>query len=159
MIVIEIAAKWKGISKETDAIIKHGSRTLLKQGHADILKHYGLESKNLLLTDFTILTPEVNIGNSLEFSFVIKNQQEEKRVVRLEYAVFYQKANGQLAKKVFKISERILLPNEIIRIQRRQSFRLITTRKFYHGQHQLSIIVNGEEKTIGNFSVAEATGH
>jgi 3-methyladenine DNA glycosylase AlkC len=30
-VVLAIAAKWKGISKEADAIIKHGCRTLLKQ--------------------------------------------------------------------------------------------------------------------------------
>ncbi|WP_221393211.1 DNA alkylation repair protein [Dyadobacter sp. NIV53] len=153
MIVIEIAAKWKGISKETDAIIKHGSRTLLKQGHADILKHYGLQSDNLLVTGFIILTPEVSIGRSLEFSFTVKNNQDEKQVVRLEYAVYYQKANGLLAKKVFKISERIFSPQEFCTINRKQSFRLITTRTFYPGQHQLSIIVNGEEKTIDNFSL------
>ena len=50
-VVLDIAAKWKGISKETDAIIKHGSRTLLKQGHSEILKHFGLDSKNILVTD------------------------------------------------------------------------------------------------------------
>jgi 3-methyladenine DNA glycosylase AlkC len=37
-IVLQIAKKWAGLSKETDAIIKHGSRTLLKQGHIEILK-------------------------------------------------------------------------------------------------------------------------
>ncbi|MGY0037975.1 DNA alkylation repair protein [Pedobacter sp. NJ-S-72] len=36
-IVIAIANRWKGLSKETDAIIKHGCRSLLKQGHAKIL--------------------------------------------------------------------------------------------------------------------------
>ena len=36
-VVLSIAAKWKGFSKETDAIIKHGCRTLLKQGHSEIL--------------------------------------------------------------------------------------------------------------------------
>lgn len=154
MIVLDIAKRWKGQSKETDAIIKHGCRTLLKQGHIEILKHYGLASTNLTVTNFEILTPEVNIGENLEFTFTITNNQPDNQIVRLEYAVYYQKANGQLAKKVFKISEKTFLANEIISFHRKQSFRLITTRKFYSGQHQLSVIVNGAEKIKGHFNLA-----
>ena len=72
-IVLEIAASWKGISSETDAIIKHGCRSLLKQGHADILLHYALESKHIELDHFLITTPTVQIGDSLAFSFFVKN--------------------------------------------------------------------------------------
>jgi len=154
-IVLEIAKKWHGQSKETDAIIKHGSRTLLKQGHTEILKHYGLESVNLSITNFEILTPEVNMGGNLEFSFTIKNNQSDNQTVRLEYAIYYLKANGQLAKKVFKISEKVFPGDAAIKVHRKQSFRLITTRKFYSGTHQLSIIVNGEEKVTGHFDLTE----
>ncbi len=38
---------------------------------------------------------------------------------------------------------------------RKQSFRLITTRKFYAGQHKLSVIVNGEEKVSGVFELVD----
>ena len=154
MIVLDIAKRWKGQSKETDAVIKHGCRTLLKQGHMEILQHYGLASTNLTVTNFEILTPDVNIGENLEFSFTITNDQPDNQTVRLEYAVYFQKANGQLAKKVFKISEKTFLANEIISFHRKQSFRLITTRKFYSGQHQLSVIVNGAEKIKGHFNLA-----
>jgi 3-methyladenine DNA glycosylase AlkC len=71
-IVLSLAKKWKAISKETDAIIKHGCRTLLKQGHPEILNHYGLSSKNISLGDFKIETPEVKIGDSIEFSFTVR---------------------------------------------------------------------------------------
>jgi 3-methyladenine DNA glycosylase AlkC len=144
-IVIAIAAKWKGISKETDAIIKHGSRTLLKQGHKDILQHYGLDSTHVALTGFTILTPKVKTGDSLEFSFTIRNKDAQSQTIRLEYGVHYLKQNGTLSKKVFKISEKVYAPGEEVNILRKQSFRLITTRVFYPGKHQLSIIINGEE--------------
>jgi len=152
-VVIKLAAKWKGISKETDAIIKHGCRTLLKQGHLEILKHYNLESKDLLLTDFVVLTPEVEIGGQLTFSFSLKNMNQLEQVVRLEYGIYYRKANGQLSKKVFKISEKICEPGAVLNIHRNQSFKLITTRTFYTGGHQLSIIINGEEKGVKSFVI------
>jgi 3-methyladenine DNA glycosylase AlkC len=152
-LVLQLARNWKGISKETDAIIKHGCRTLLKQGHAEILKHYGLESKNILVRDFIIKTPHVKIGDSVEFDFTVTNTDPFQQTVRLEYGIYYNKANGQLAKKVFKISERVYEPGRQENIQRKQSFRLITTRTFYPGLHQLSIIINGEEKERKSFTI------
>lgn len=149
--VIGLAAQWKGISKETDAIIKHGCRTLLKQGHSAILDHYGLSSKHTVLSAFTILTPEVKTGDKLHFSFEVKNKDRVAQTIRLEYAVYYQKQNGSLNRKVFKISERVYQQGETAAIQRRQSFELITTRKFHPGLHRLSIIINGTEKEIKDF--------
>lgn len=155
-IILSIAKKWKGISKETDAIIKHGSRTLLKQGHPEILKHYNLRSINIQLTDFEILNPIVKIGDSIEFSFVVTNQNPTSQIVRLEYGLYYRKANGQLTRKVFKISEKIFEAGVSAKIIRKQSFRLITTRTFYLGEHELSIILNGEEKGVKKFVLSSA---
>ncbi len=151
--VIALARKWKGISKETDAIIKHGSRTLLKQGHAEILSHYGLKSKNVHISAFKIGTPSIKIGGHLSFSFQVFNQDKKKQTVRLEYGLYYRKSHNQLTRKVFKISEKIYEVGARIEIHRRQSFKKITTRVFYPGKHQLSIIVNGEEKILKSFIV------
>jgi len=152
-IVIALASRWKGVSPETDAIIKHGCRTLLKQGHTEILKQYGLDAENIIVSDFEVLTPNVKIGDSVEFSFSITNNNTESRTVRLEYGIYYMKSKGHLAKKVFKISEKVFGAGAIATISRKQSFRLITTRKFYTGEHQVSIIVNGEEKGIQSFTI------
>ncbi|MEH3113931.1 DNA alkylation repair protein [Pedobacter terrae] len=153
-VVLNMAKKWSGLGTETDAIIKHGSRTLLKQGHADILKHYGLDDAGILLKDFKILTPQIRIGESLEFSFSIFNQNIFEQKVRLEYAIYYKKQNGQNTKKVYKISERIYPAGTTINIIRKQKFVLITTRKFHLGDHQISIIINGAEKDILYFELA-----
>ncbi|PKB15854.1 DNA alkylation repair protein [Flavobacterium sp. 5] len=154
-IVIEIATKWKGQSKETDAIIKHACRTLLKQGNIDILKHFGLDSSKVAVANFKIATPKVTIGNALEFSFFVQNNDDKPQTIRLEYAIYYLRQNGQLSKKVFKISERILESNQSLHINRKQSFKIITTRKFYTGQQMLSIIVNGEEKDSLTFELID----
>ena len=154
-IVLEIASRWKGHSKETDGIIKHGCRTLLKQGHPEILSHYGLESTNIELSSFEIKTPKVKIGDYLQFHFHLNNKNDEAKTVRLEYAVHYKKAKGHLAKKVFKISEKIYHPNQLTKIERNQSFKLITTRVFHTGTHQLSIIINGTESEVLEFELID----
>ncbi len=153
-IVISIAKKWKGKNKETDAIIKHASRTLLKQGNPDILKHFRLfDNPKIVVDKFNIHTPNVKIGDNLEFSFSIQNTDSKKLNVRIEYGVYYLLNRGQHTKKVFKIAERQLKPAEKIDITRKQSFKIITTRKFYSGHHKLSLIINGQEKKFEKFEL------
>lgn len=150
-VVIEIAGRWRGQTKETDAIVKHGCRTLLKQGHPEILKLYNLASENISQTELKVLNPEVSFGEYLEFSFTVTNNNAIAQTVRLEYAVYYQKASGQLAKKVYKISERIYEAGAQVVVHRKQSFKPITTRKFYAGLHRVAVIVNGMEQEPADF--------
>ena len=100
-----MAKKWQGKSENIDWIIKHGCRTLLKQGNKEAMELFGFNAiKKISMEDFQILTPKVKIGASLEFSFKLLNNNEKKSKIRLEYGLYYQKANGTLSKKVHKIS-------------------------------------------------------
>jgi len=153
-IVIQIANKWKGISKETDAIIKHGCRTLLKAANPEIMDFFGLNNNgDISVSDIEIISQNINVGEYLNFSFSILNKGLADKNVRIEYAVYYLRQNGSHSKKVFKISEKIIKSKESQVIQRKQSFKLITTRKFYAGTQKLSIIINGIESDIKLFEL------
>lgn len=153
-IVIDLAKSWKGESKEVDWVLKHGCRTLLKQGNPEIMKLFGLESnKNIIIDNFQLTTPHIKIGDSIEFCFSLSNKSNEKTTVRLEYGIYYQKSNGTLSKKIYKISEKEYAKNSVTQITRKHSFRVITTRKFYLGLHQISIIINGNEGERLNFEL------
>jgi 3-methyladenine DNA glycosylase AlkC len=153
-LLIDLAQQWKGKSKETDWILKHGCRTLLKQGNATVLSLFGLaEAKNIDLEDFSIQTPKVSVGENLTFSFQLENKSENSQMLRIEYAVYYLLQNGKHAKKVFKISEKEIKGLETIKISKNQSFRLITTRKFYLGTQKLAIIINGKESELLSFEL------
>ena len=153
--VIDLAKKWHGKSENKDWVIKHGCRTLLKQGNAEVMELFGFScgTKNISIEDFRILTPKVKIGSSLEFSFQLLNKHSKKTKIRLEYGVYYQKANGTLSKKVHKISEKEYAENSITQIIRKHSFRVVTTRVLYAGLHQISIIINGNEFEKYNFEL------
>lgn len=145
-IVIELAKKWYGESKEVDWIIKHGCRTLLKLGNSEVMELFGLGGvKNISIEDFQISTPKVKVGDSLEFSFKLLNTNSKKAKIRLEYGIYYQKANGTLTKKVHKISEKEYAANSTTPITRKHSFKVVTTRKFHLGLHQVAVIINGNE--------------
>jgi len=151
-LVLEIAGKWKGKSETTDALLKHGCRTLLKQGENRVMDLFGFsENENIILSDFQLVTPVVKIGEPVVFSFSVANNWENTSSVRLEYAVYYLRQNGSHSKKVFKISERVVAAGEKLNVIRKQSFRVITTRKFYPGEHKLSVILNGNEQGISTF--------
>lgn len=155
-IVIEIAKKWKGKHKDTDALLKHACRTLLKAGDVETLKLFDLAPNPKITTsNFKIHTSKVSIGNHLEFSFSIQNNDKVINITRIEYGIYYLRQNGQHSKKVFKISERSLQVKEKIEIARKQSFKIITTRQFYYGTQKLSLIINGVEKEVLEFELIE----
>jgi 3-methyladenine DNA glycosylase AlkC len=155
-IVLDITKKWKGKSLETDALLKHGCRTLLKQGNTEVLKHFGIKDEaQITLQYFKLLTPKVPMGNYLEFAFCLNSQANKSVKIRLEYAMYYLRGNGLHNKKVFKISEREIAPGDSLTIQRKQSFKPISTRRFYPGLHKISLIVNGVEKGMHNFVLTQ----
>lgn len=152
-VLISTAKQWKGISKETDAILKHASRTLLKKGHPEILKFYKLNSKNFLVTDFKLITKIVDVGEYLEFEFCVKNNSKKSEILRLEYIIYFKKSNGSLSGKVFKICERELKSFEKINFIKRHSFKTITTRKYYSGEHRVAVLTNGKESNSLSFKL------
>ncbi|TWX63932.1 DNA alkylation repair protein [Colwellia demingiae] len=144
-VVIDFVKEYLGKSEQFDRTLKHACRTLLKQACPEALALFGYDSTGIELTEFEILTNEVNFGEYAQFSFSLKNTSTISKKIRLEYGLYFMKKNGQLSKKVFKISERNLAANESHKVERKQSFKAISTRVLYPGKHQVSIILNGRE--------------
>ncbi|MNT61444.1 hypothetical protein D3C72_1990930 [compost metagenome] len=100
------------------------------------------------------INPIVAIGEDLHFSFEIQNQSAEPRKVRIEYEVGYMRNNGKLSSKRFKLSEKMYNPGATT-IMKKHSFKPITTRKYYPGEHRLGIIVNGQEMASVPFELMD----
>ena len=140
-IVIELVKRWQGQSKNRDWILKHGSRTLLKNSHTEVLKLFGYEQNASLTLENFKSDSIVKSGDELHFSFDIKSDVSIKKL-RIEYKLDFLRANGKHNSKVFKISE----VDDFIgmkSISKKYSFKVISTRRYYLGEHRLSIIVNG----------------
>jgi 3-methyladenine DNA glycosylase AlkC len=156
-VVIAFVKQYLGTSEQFDRTLKHACRTLLKQACPDTLALFGYDSSGIELIEFEILTNEVNWGEYAQFSFTVKNTSTRSKKIRLEYGLYFMKKNGQLSKKVFKISERNLGANESHQVVRKQSFKAISTRVFYPGKHQVSIILNGKEFAAKDFVLIDAS--
>jgi 3-methyladenine DNA glycosylase AlkC len=143
-LVLSIAKKWIGKTDNTDWILKHALRTLLKNGNQKALALFGLgKVKNVHVSKLVLSKNAYAIGSELEFSAKIHNKNSKPISLRLEYAIHYLTKNGTHSKKVFKLSERLCSPG-LIDVRRRHSLKQRTTRKHNPGPHQLDIIVNGE---------------
>ncbi|MBL7925505.1 MAG: DNA alkylation repair protein [Bacteroidia bacterium] len=151
-VVLALAKKWKGKNELTDCIIKHGCRTLLKQGNIEILKLYALQnSAKINVSQFNLQYEKIQTGTKLPFAFSIVNRHTTKQNIRVEYAIYFMLKNGTHYKKIFKITEGILNAGEARVINKAHNFKLITTRQYYTGKHYLGIIINGTEKVKTQF--------
>ncbi|MFT4678646.1 MAG: 3-methyladenine DNA glycosylase AlkC [Flavobacteriales bacterium] len=133
----------KNKSKNTDWIIGHASRTLLKNGHPDALRLQGFNPNIKLSINKLSLTDKVQFGTSLDFEFTIESQENSAEEILVDYLIHHLKANGKTSPKVFKLTKKKLVPGESITITKSHSMRPISTRKYYAGEHALEIQVNG----------------
>lgn len=155
-VVLKLVSQWKGKHPETDQIIKHGCRTLLKKGNVTALKYLGFESAcKVKIDNFKLLKKKIRIGESLGFSFDFKLQEKKSHRLRLEYGIDYMKSNGKSNRKIFKVTEGEFEPGKIYNIVRTQRFQDFTTRKHYPGHHSIAILINGNECCCEKFSLTE----
>ena len=145
-IVLTIAEQWYGKNENTDWLVKHACRTLLKIGNRRALELFGFgNTNNLEVSDFQLDKESITLGEKMTFTYCLNVKTEEDTKVRLEYGIYYMKAKGEQRRKVWKISEKSYQPGSHI-IVKNHKFVDRTTRKHYEGEHCVSIIVNGEEK-------------
>lgn len=152
-LVLETCGRWIGISENTNRLVKHACRTLLKRAHPQALALFDYpEPNNVEIVEFEY-DKSVKTGESFEFRFNIQNSGEAPIKLRIEYGIDYLKSNGTHNRKIFQLSEKELMPGVKTEHKRTQSFRNMTTRKHYPGPHQLAIIINGKELAIGEFEL------
>jgi 3-methyladenine DNA glycosylase AlkC len=151
--VLEICERWSGISKDTDRLIKHACRGLLKAGNRRAMLLFGFEDPaHIQINELKLNKSKIRLGEELHFSFNLSIQSDHASKIRLEYIVYFLKARGNMSPKIFQIREFIYDPG-IHKIERKHLFQDHSTRTHYPGEHMISIIVNGEEKAKQSFTL------
>lgn len=145
--VIETLKRWKQQGRqeasELQWITKHSLRTLVKRGHSQALQHLGFVSTpKIVVTGFHIESPQIQPGDSIDFSLTVKALREEDLLI--DYVIDFVKANGTLSPKVHKLKQIRLKKGETAIIKKRHVLRAnATTYTLYPGTHHLSLQVNG----------------
>ena len=140
-------------SAELKWLIKHATRTIVKQGHPEVFALLGFTNKPKVDVELNIKTPEVVYGNQLEFDITLTSKAKKLQSFVLDYAIHFVKANGETSPKVFKLKNINLAAGETIALSKKQAIKPITTRKYYAGEHKVEVFVNGESKLNKSFEL------
>ena len=149
---IKLVKGWYGKNEDTDWIIKHACRTLLKKGNRDVLAIFGYDDVGSIdVNGFNLDKSAVPIGGEITFFFTITVKEATK--VRLEYGIDFVKSNGKRNRKIFQISEIAFKAKQKKHYTKKHSFEDLSTRKHYPGIHSITLIVNGTERGCLDFEL------
>jgi len=151
-IVIDMLNSRLGEHPNTDWILKHASRSLLKQGDPQVLQLFGFCNPEHVKTVNLEIDKNVAIGKQLAFAFQLHTADKQLGKLRIEYAIDFMKANGKQARKIFKVSEADY-SNTTKTVSKTHSFKLITTRRYYPGRHGFAVIINGRQLASAAFEL------
>jgi 3-methyladenine DNA glycosylase AlkC len=153
--VLDWCHQWSGHKAETDWIIKHGLRTLLKQGEAKALSLVGYKEPHDVGLENWRVDSTVALGQKISFSVSLNLEKFMDQKVRLEYAISFVRKQKEPYRKLFKISE-FVSTDMIKNVSKLHDFKPISTRTYYAGQHKIELLVNGVVMAESEFIVKES---
>jgi len=158
-IVISLCKRWQTntltkTSTNTQWVIKHACRSLIKSGNPDVFPLLGFtELPELTASELSLAHSELILGDSLSFDVQLISTSSKKQKLAIDFVIYHMKANGQLSPKVFKLKELTLKGKESIKLTKQHKMKAISTRKYYSGKHQIAIQINGKEYIIKDFNL------
>ena len=150
--VVQVARKWsRGRRKERAWIIRHATRTLVKEGHPGALAVLGYTARPQVQVELALSPARMKLGSSLTLQLALHSRAHGDQRLVVDYAIHHRKANGTLAPKVFKLRNLDLAAGETLTIEKRHVIRAISTRRYYAGEHAVEILVNGKPQARSAF--------
>ena len=144
-LVTEIAGRWwSDGSIERRRLVRHGLRTLLKQGDPAALAVMGFGADSPAeVTDLRLTPNTVHVGQKLRVEVDVANPSSRPTGALVDLVVHYVKANGSTSPKVFRGAELQLDPRDRRTIRKTISFAQHSTRTHYAGRHRIEAQLNG----------------
>jgi len=153
-----IAKRWYATGKKgSQWTVKHGLRSLVKQGHADALAVLGFEGGDKVAVEALSVTPaDPKIGGASEMAFTLRNGEAEAVNLVVDYALDRMLANGKRGEKVFKLKILTLEPGETASLRTNLRFKQLSTRTYYPGPHSVTVLINGRPAGTASFPLGAA---
>ena len=114
----------------------------------------GFAAPKIRKVDIELLTPEVKVGDSMEFTLSLCSDSNAEQALMIDYIIHHKKANGSTSPKVFKWKNIALLARKTLISTRKHAFKKITTRAYYPGMHRIEVVVNGVSVGEANFELS-----
>jgi 3-methyladenine DNA glycosylase AlkC len=154
-LVVEIAHSWLARPSEGRRfIVARALRTLVKAGDRNALAVLGFDhGADFAVESITLAPRRVAVGGQITFSFRLISRERKPQRVVVDYAVHHVRKNGERSAKVFKLRTLEIGPGEALVLEKRHSFRPITTRRYYPGRHAIDVLVNGRALASASFEL------
>jgi len=155
-LVIEVCKQWyKNANNELKWLIKHATRSLVKYGYTDVFPLLGFtENPQVTISELSVPANNIKLGDKMPFQFILHSNSNDKQKLVIDYAIHFVKANGKQQAKVFKLKNIVIAKEDKKILAKQFSFKPISTRKYYVGEHKLEIFVNGISMAVANFNVS-----
>ena len=155
-ILQDVARRWlKDATDERRWVVRHALRSAVKRGEAGAIAVMGYGKGSRVAIDNVKITPRrAAIGGAVTIAFDVSNPTTKPQRVLVDFRIHFVKANGATSPKVFKLKELELAPRAGERLQKRVSLAEMTTRKHYPGSHVVDVVLNGQIKPLGTFTLA-----
>ena len=129
-----------GDTVEEQYVKRHASRTLLKKAHPRALALHGYKKLDKAKASLDLKTQKIKEGENLIFNVSLTLPKESK--ILLEYIIHYKKANGSYSEKVFRLRDKEGVKE--LDFLKKVSFKKVTTRVHYEGEHFIQLQLNGK---------------
>lgn len=142
-----------GASSARQALLRHASRSLIKQGHPATLAAWGLGQALQGQAHLNLTPASVPVGDAVELTLQLHSHASQPQRLVVDYVVHHVGARGQTSPKVFK-GWKLDLPAGAQRVlNKRHSLRPISTRRYHPGWHRVVVQVNGQAVAEAGFEL------
>ena len=153
-----LVAQWlhehlPGASPERRALLRHASRTLVKDGDAAVLGAWGLGAPFRGEARLAVSPARIRLGEVVTLSLQLHARATQAQRLVVDYAVHHVKADGSTSPKVFKGWTLELPPRGRVQLEKRHAVKPITTRRYFAGRHRVVVQVNGRVVAEGAFEL------
>jgi 3-methyladenine DNA glycosylase AlkC len=132
-------------------LLRHASRTLIKQGDRRVLQAWGLGAKLRGSATLALAPARVTLGDSVTLTLALQSTAAKPQRLAIDYAVHHVKADGSASPKVFKGWALELPARGAATLVKKHSMRPVTTRRYHAGLHAVDVQVNGEVVASASF--------
>lgn len=144
--VLERLRAWEKAGRqrpgELQWMTRHALRSLIKQGHPEALALLGFRADTPVEAQVDLAEDEIARGTPLRFKVTLT--AAETVPVLVDYVIWFRKADGSQAPKVFKLKQAEVGPGAPLVLKKTHALKWnATTFRLFPGAHRLGIQVNG----------------
>ena len=150
MVVDWVRQHLPGAPATRSTLLRHASRTLIKQGRAEMLALWGAGVPFDGRCRLQITPRRIELGEAVQLTLVLRSHSSVAQPLLVDYTVHHANARGGTNAKVFKGWRVTLAPGQTVTLTKRHSFKPVTTRRYHAGAQAFEVSLNGQVAAHGS---------